>query len=103
MGFQHDYSIDVEESVEIECKYSGYVRRQLELIEQIRKMEDLAIPNDFNYLAVRGLSGEEQEKLLKVRPLTVGQASRISGVNPSAIQALVIFLRSRTRDRVVHA
>lgn len=89
----------VVEPVEIEVKYSGYIQRQVELIEQTKKLEKMKLPSDLNYAAVRGLSREEVEKLSTVRPLTLGQAQRISGVNPSAIQALLVHLKGRRKIR----
>lgn len=83
------------EPVEIEIKYEGYIRRQNELIEQTLKLEQMRLPSDLNFADVYGLSREEVEKLTKARPLSVGHAQRISGVNPSAIQALLVHLRGR--------
>ena len=86
--------IDVWEPVEIEVKYKGYISRQQELIGQAKKMESQTIPKDLNYSRVVGLSREEIEKLVKVQPRTLGQVQRISGVNPSAVQALMIHLKA---------
>jgi tRNA uridine 5-carboxymethylaminomethyl modification enzyme len=86
---------NVWEPVEIEIKYEGYIRRQNELIAQTSKLEKTRLPTDLNFADVYGLSREEVEKLSKARPLSVGQAQRISGVNPSAIQALLVHLRGR--------
>lgn len=83
--------------VEIHVKYSGYIKRQNEMVEQARKLEEMSIPADLDYAAVRGLSREEIEKLTKVQPRSLGQARRISGVNPSAIQALLVFIKGRMR------
>lgn len=80
------------EPVEIEVKYSGYIGRQMDLLSQWRKNENVPL-TDMDYGAVRGLSNEEKEKLFRVQPRTLGQASRISGVNPSAIQAILVFLK----------
>jgi tRNA uridine 5-carboxymethylaminomethyl modification enzyme len=87
----------VVESVEIEVKYAGYITRQAEIIEQTRKLEDLKLPDDLVYGNVRGLSTEEIEKLGRMRPMTLGQAQRISGVNPSAIQALLVYMKGRRK------
>ncbi|HEX4925920.1 MAG TPA: tRNA uridine-5-carboxymethylaminomethyl(34) synthesis enzyme MnmG [Bdellovibrionales bacterium] len=100
LGFDSTEEPEVLEPVEIEVKYSGYVRKQQEIVEQARRMEDLRLAEDFDYLQVRGLSAEEIEKLSRVRPRNLGQAARISGVNPSAIQALLVFLKGHKRDRV---
>lgn len=98
LGFDVDLNPNVSEPVEIDVKYDGYIRRQLELIAQSKKMEETVLPEDFDFQKVRGLSNEERQKLADVRPRTLGQAQRISGVNPSAIQAIMIYLR--TKDKV---
>lgn len=86
---------DIIEPVEIRIKYSGYIQRQKELINQMTRLEKFIIPTEMIYGEVRGLSREEVEKLNKIRPRSIGQAGRISGVNPSAIQALVIYLKGK--------
>ena len=85
----------VTEPIEIDVKYAGYIERERELILQNRRLEDVLLPRDFDYNSVRGLSKEEQEKLGEKQPETLGQASRMSGVNPSAIQALIVALKSK--------
>ena len=97
LGFSVDSDPNVHEPVEIEVKYSGYVKRQLELIEQSKRLEDLKIPELLNYSEIRGLSNEERDKLVQVKPRTLGQAQRISGVNPSAIQAIMIHLKGHKK------
>lgn len=87
----------VYEPVEIEVKYSGYIKRQKDLIEQSKRLEEFVLPADLAYQQIRGLSVEETQKLVQVRPRTLGQAQRISGVNPSAIQAIVIFLKGHRK------
>lgn len=84
----------VFEPVEIDVKYAGYISKQEELIRQQKKLENLSLVDLGDFSKVRGLSREEVEKLNRVKPRTLGQAQRISGVNPSAIQAIMIFLRS---------
>lgn len=96
-GFDDDPN--VYEPVEIEVKYAGYIKRQNELIEQSRKLENLILPEQLDFSLVKGLSAEEIEKLGRVRPRTLGQAQRISGVNPSAIQALMIYLKGNKKVR----
>ncbi len=81
------------EQAEIEVKYEGYIRRQDALVERFRRMEEKRIPPDFDYAGVSGISAEAREKLAKVRPLSVGQATRISGVRPADISVLMIHLR----------
>lgn len=87
----------IYEPVEIDIKYSGYIERQKEIIKQTKRLEELTIPTDIDYGKVRGLSNEEVEKLTNVKPLTLGQAQRISGVNPSAIQAILIHIKGKQR------
>ena len=83
----------VREQLEVETKYEGYIRRQLEQVERFRKTENVAIPPDFDYREVGSLSMEVREKLEKVQPRTLGQASRIPGVTPAAIAVLSVLLR----------
>ncbi len=100
---QFGVEVDADERVfgpvEIAVKYSGYIKRQHEMIEQARQMEDQILPIDLDYGLVRGISREEREKLSLVRPCSLGQAQRISGVNPSAIQAILVHLRGRSKGR----
>ena len=97
LGFQFIDDPLISEPVEIEVKYSGYIKRQLELIEQSKRLEEYLLPTDLDYFLVRGLSNEEVQKLNQVRPRTLGQAQRISGVNPSAVQAIIIFLKGHRK------
>ncbi|TFG86509.1 MAG: tRNA uridine-5-carboxymethylaminomethyl(34) synthesis enzyme MnmG, partial [Gemmatimonadales bacterium] len=83
----------VRTELETDVKYEGYIRRQQEQVERTRRMEEQVIPADFDYRQVAGLSAEVREKLQKVRPLTLGQASRIPGVTPAAIGILAVLLR----------
>jgi tRNA uridine 5-carboxymethylaminomethyl modification enzyme len=87
----------IVESVAISVKYEGYIRRQAELVTQAKRLENLIIPESFDFSKVVGFSNEEREKLASIRPSTVGQAYRISGINPSAIQALLIHLKGREK------
>lgn len=88
----------VLEQVEIEIKYEGYISRQLTIIEQVRKLESKLLPVDIDYSSIEGLRLEAREKLGKVRPESIGQASRISGVSPADISVLVIYLASIRKD-----
>lgn len=97
LGFDIDEDPNVNETVEIEVKYSGYVKRQYDLIEQTKKLEQLNLSESLNYSEIKGLSREEVEKLTKIKPRTLGQAQRISGVNPSAIQSIMVFLKGKNR------
>jgi tRNA uridine 5-carboxymethylaminomethyl modification enzyme len=96
-GFILDKDPLIFEPVEIEVKYAGYVRRQYDLILQAKKFEELLLPLNLNFSLIKGLSNEEVEKLTKIRPRTLGQAQRISGVNPSATQAILIYLKGRQK------
>ncbi len=82
----------VKEEVEIELKYEPYIERERKLNERLKKLEDVKIPEDMDYSKVPGLTNEAREKLSKLRPLTVGQASRIDGITPAAITALLAYL-----------
>ena len=83
----------VREQVEISVKYEGYIRRQLKQVAEFEKLERHLLPQDFDYTAIQGLRLEAREKLALVRPLNLGQASRISGVSPADIAALMIALQ----------
>ena len=96
-GVDVDPDEDVFEPVEIHVKYSGYIKRQAEMVEQAIRLEAMRLPEDVEYARVRGLSREEVEKLDLIRPTSIGQAQRISGVNPSAVQALLVHLKGRER------
>ena len=88
-----DIPAAVREQVEIQIKYQGYIERQLEQVARARKLEDVRIPLDMDYTGLPGLSAEAQEKLLRFRPDTLGQASRIPGITPAAITILSINLK----------
>ncbi|TNC89809.1 MAG: tRNA uridine-5-carboxymethylaminomethyl(34) synthesis enzyme MnmG, partial [Thalassolituus sp.] len=85
----------VAEQVEIQAKYDGYIARQLEEIEQLRRYENTLLPNDLDYDAIGGLSNEVKQKLRTVQPETLGVASRISGITPAAISQILIHLKKR--------
>jgi len=86
---------DVEAQAEVQIKYEGYVNRQLELVDRFRKMENVRLPNDLDYSQISGLSREVCEKLTRVKPLSIGQASRISGITPAALTLLSFHLKKR--------
>ena len=86
---------EIAEQVEISVKYEGYIRRQLQEVEDFRKLESRKLPQDIDYAAIQGLRLEAREKLNAVRPLNLGQASRISGVSPADVAALMIYLERR--------
>jgi tRNA uridine 5-carboxymethylaminomethyl modification enzyme len=81
------------EQVEIEIKYDGYISRQYEQIAKMEKLEKVNIPLNFNYHNIKQISAEGREKLSKVKPRSIGQASRISGVSPSDISILLVYLK----------
>jgi len=83
----------VIEQVEIQVKYEGYIARQQQEVERQQAQESTALPTDIDYDKVAGLSVEVKQKLMRVRPATLGQASRISGVTPAAISLLMIHLK----------
>ena len=85
----------VREAVEIDVKYRGYIDRQLRQVEEMRRLEDRPLPSDADYLSIRGIRLEAREKLDRIRPLNLGQASRISGVSPADVAALMVWLGKR--------
>lgn len=96
LGLDVDLPEDITDAVEIEVKYSGYIKKQLDVIQQSKALESLKIPANIIYDDIKGLSREETDKLNRVKPLTIAQAQRISGVNPSAVQALIIHIKSKS-------
>ncbi len=91
---------EVKEGAEIEIKYAGYLQRQQQQIEKVARQATRPLPADLDYMKIDTLSMEAREKLTKLRPLTIGQASRLGGVNPADINALLIFLEYRTRSAI---
>ncbi len=85
----------VMEQVETEIKYEGYIKRQLAQIKEAKRLEALSLPEDIDYYEITGLRNEAKEKLSKIRPTNIGQASRISGVNPADISVLIIWHKTR--------
>jgi tRNA uridine 5-carboxymethylaminomethyl modification enzyme len=92
-GANGSLSLSEKSEVEVEIKYHGFVERQARDIEKFKKIENIKIPGDIDFSGVRGLSNEIKEKLSRQRPLSVGQASRISGVTPAAVSMLMVYLR----------
>ena len=92
-----DLPLDVAEKVEVEIKYEGYLKRQQAQINELKRLEKRLLPPDFDYDSVVGLRDEAREKLKKIRPLSIGQASGISGVNPADITVLIIWLEKHGR------
>lgn len=93
-----DLSDDVKEQVNIISKYEGYIEKQLEQVAQFKKFEKRLIPEDLNYEEVKSLRIEAVQKLSKIRPVNIGQASRISGVSPADVSVLLIYLEQRQRS-----
>ena len=90
------YSRDVEAQAEIQIKYEGYVSRQTEMAARFQRIENLKLPEDLDYTQISGLSREVKEKLSRIRPRSLGQASRIAGITPAAISLLSIHLKKRS-------
>jgi tRNA uridine 5-carboxymethylaminomethyl modification enzyme len=100
--FKHLFDLDqnlesppesIQEQVEIQVKYDGYIKRQMEQIERFKRLEEVSFPEGFDFDSVIGLSAEVMEKLRKIKPYSLGQASRISGVTPAAISILMVNLK----------
>ena len=90
---------DIENQVEIQIKYEGYILKQIEMAEKLKKMEGKKIPDNFDYASVNGLSAEVLEKLQKIMPANIGQAGRIPGITPAALSLLLISIEKRRRQR----
>ncbi len=90
---------EIKKQVEIQVKYNGYILRQMEMAERLKKVEGRRIPEDFDYITVNGLSKEILGKLQEVRPSNLGQASRIPGVTPAAISLLLVSIERLKRER----
>ena len=86
---------DIIDKLEINIKYEGYIKTQTEKIEQMKRLEEKKLPTDIDYKTISGLRIEAQEKLNKYKPLNIGQAGRISGVNPADVSVLLIWLSGR--------
>ena len=92
-----DYDYDILEKVNINIKYEGYLKQQEEEIEKALANEKITIPEEFDYSAIKGLRQEAVEKLIKIKPLNIGQASRISGVSPADISVLSVYVKKFKR------
>lgn len=90
-----EYRKDILETAEITVKYEGYLKQGLELIEKAKRLEDKLLPSDMDYSQIKGLRLEAQEKLNRIRPFNLGQAGRISGVNPADISVLMVWLATQ--------
>jgi tRNA uridine 5-carboxymethylaminomethyl modification enzyme len=86
------YSNDMLEQAEIQVKYDVYIEKEKDLVQRMSQLEELAIPDNFDYLKIQAIGTEAREKLNKIKPRTLGQASRISGINPSDVQILMVYM-----------
>lgn len=102
MPSEEELSAEVKEQVEIQIKYSGYIEKQLQQVEKLKNMKKKKLSPDLDYHSIRGLAKEAQDKLAKVRPLDIDQASRVSGVNPADISILLVYLEqmNKVKERV---
>ena len=98
---KNKYEKEVREEVEIMIKYEGYIKKQIEDAEKQKEYEKIKLSEDIDYNTVPNLALEAREKLNKIKPTSIGQAMRISGVNPSDISVLTIYLRSRNEHRKI--
>jgi len=87
----------VARQVEIEIKYEGYIQKQMKEVDKFRNLEKIQIPDDFDFLAVHGLSNELKSKLTEIRPSCLGQAARVDGITPAALSVLMVALKARAR------
>ena len=86
------FDLEIMESAEIQIKYEGYIKKEQELVEKMSRLEHVKLPADFDYQGIPALSNEAKNKLSKIKPLSIGQASRISGVSPSDISILLVYM-----------
>ncbi|HET8736998.1 MAG TPA: tRNA uridine-5-carboxymethylaminomethyl(34) synthesis enzyme MnmG, partial [Pricia sp.] len=93
-GFVEENALDREvlEQTEIQVKYSGYIEKEKKNADKLHRLEDVKIPENFDYSKLKSLSYEAREKLTAVQPVTIAQAGRVSGVNPSDISVLLVYL-----------
>ena len=84
---------DVREQVDINIKYDGYIKRQMRQVEQFKKLENKKIPENIDYDKIQSLRLEAKQKLNQIRPSSIGQASRISGVSPADVSVLLVYLK----------
>ncbi|MCH6576025.1 MAG: tRNA uridine-5-carboxymethylaminomethyl(34) synthesis enzyme MnmG, partial [Bacteroidetes bacterium] len=94
---------DIRSQIEMEIKYEGYIKRQNEQVDKFRKLEGVSIPNNFSYQNIPGLSNELVQKLSRVKPNSIGQASRISGITPAAISVLLVYLKKSESESAIRA
>ncbi len=97
IGLGKDLPKDVVEQINIQIKYEGYIQKQMAQVERFEKLENKKLPEEIDYSAIHGLSSEARQKLSNIRPHSVGQASRISGVSPADISVLLVYLEQQRR------
>jgi tRNA uridine 5-carboxymethylaminomethyl modification enzyme len=102
LGETPELPASVIEQVEIHLKYDGYIRRQVEQVARVEQYEDMRLPAEFDYGQIPGLSSEIREKLTHIRPATLGQAGRISGVTPAAVAILMVYFQKYRVPREQH-
>ena len=88
----NEFDHDAVEQAEIQIKYNGYIAREKETAQKLNKLEGIKIPNNFDYSKLSAISSESREKLNSIQPKSIGQASRISGVSPSDINVLLVYM-----------
>ena len=96
---QDEIQPEIQEQLEIQIKYEGYIQKQLRQVEQFKKTEKLRIPPEMDYSKVTGLKLESIQKLQKLQPENMGQASRISGVSPADLSVLMVYLEKQRREK----
>ena len=89
---EHDLDKEIIEQTEIQVKYSGYIDKEKNNADKLNRLEDLRIPANFDYSKLKSMSIEARQKLEKIRPITISQASRISGVSPSDVSVLLVYM-----------
>lgn len=89
---EHDIDEEIIEQAEIHVKYSGYIEKEKNSADKLQRLENIKIPESFDYFKVKSLSFEAREKLTKIQPATISQASRISGVSPSDVSVLLVYM-----------
>ncbi len=99
---EQDIANDVKEQVEIQVKYEGYIKKANEQVKRMLKMEDKKIPENIDYDSIHSLAAEAREKLKSIRPISIGQASRISGVNPADISILLVYIEQGNIKKIVN-
>jgi tRNA uridine 5-carboxymethylaminomethyl modification enzyme len=88
----HWLNDEIVDEVEVQIKYDNYIKKEQELVAKMKTLEDISLKEDLNYMKINSLSSEAREKLEKIKPRTLGQAARISGVSPADISVLLVLL-----------